>query len=386
VLHLVKADRALGAKLLVHLGEVDERGLYREHGYSSMIEYCLTALRMSEAESYLRIHAARLGRRFPLILELLAEGALNLSAIKLLAQHLTQDNHVVVLDRARGKGKREVELLVAELSPKPDVPASVRKLPAAPSLFAAAPTAAPRACSANATTDACASVPASALEPSATFALQPPRARASSTPLSPGRFKLVLTLDQAAHDNLEQLQELLRHQNPSGDLATIIERALRVLLEREKKQRFGQTSARKQQVARKRAQAKVETGGLPAKANTDEVNVTGKVSESKSQASEAKSRYIPRKIRHEVFARDGGQCTFVSADGRRCQARGFLELHHHEVTFARGGDATAENLRLTCRAHNSLWAERDYGRGFVQSKLREAAVQRSQARSFRSGA
>jgi hypothetical protein len=204
------------------------------------------------------------------------------------------------------------------------------------------------------------------------FAQQPPRARASSTPLSPGRFKLVLTLDQEAHDNLEQLQELLRHQNPSGDLATIIERALRVLLEREKKQRFGQTSARK------RARAKVET----TKNNTDEIDLSGMVSDADAQASEAKSRYIPRKIRAEVFARDNGQCTFVGADGRRCQARGFLEVHHHEVTFARGGEATVENLRVTCRAHNSLWADRDYGRGFMQSKLREAAVRRSQARSF----
>jgi hypothetical protein len=181
-----------------------------------------------------------------------------------------------------------------------------------------------------------------------------------------------------AHDNLEQLQELLRRQNPSGDLATIIERALRVLLEREKKQRFGHTSARK------RAQAKDET----AKPNTDEVNLSGTVSESSAHAnaSEAKSRYIPRKIRAEVFARDNGQCTFVSADGRRCQARGFLEVHHHEVTFARGGEATVENLRVTCRAHNSLWADRDYGRGFMQSKSREAAVRRSQARAVRSGA
>jgi hypothetical protein len=28
---LVKVDRVLSAKLLVHLGEVDARGLYREH-------------------------------------------------------------------------------------------------------------------------------------------------------------------------------------------------------------------------------------------------------------------------------------------------------------------------------------------------------------------
>src|SRR5262245_18306749 len=74
---------------------------------------------------------------------MLAQNELHLSAIKLLAPHLTQANHVGVLARARCKNKRAVELIVAELAPKPDVPSVVRKLPAAraaasPALQAAA--------------------------------------------------------------------------------------------------------------------------------------------------------------------------------------------------------------------------------------------------------
>src|SRR5262245_9427027 len=56
---LVRADQTLHVRLLVHLGEVDARGLYREHAYSSMFAYCVEELRMSEAEAYLRIQAAR---------------------------------------------------------------------------------------------------------------------------------------------------------------------------------------------------------------------------------------------------------------------------------------------------------------------------------------
>ena len=45
---------------------------------------------------------------------------------------------MVVLERARGKSKRAVELIVAELAPKPDVPIVLRKLPdARPSIRAA---------------------------------------------------------------------------------------------------------------------------------------------------------------------------------------------------------------------------------------------------------
>ncbi len=126
---LAHADHALTARLLVHMSEVDIRGLYRERAYSSMFDYCVEELRMSESAAYLRIHAARLGRRFPLVVELLAQGALNLTTIKLIGPQLTADNHVQVLERARGKRKRDIERLVAELAPQPDVPSHMRKLP-----------------------------------------------------------------------------------------------------------------------------------------------------------------------------------------------------------------------------------------------------------------
>jgi hypothetical protein len=118
--HLVKADRALSAELIVHLGEVDARGLYRDLKHSSLYDYCRAALKMSEAEAYLRIVAARTGRRFPLVLERLGEAAVHLSGIKLLAPLLTEENHVQLLDRVRGMKKREIECVVAELAPKPD--------------------------------------------------------------------------------------------------------------------------------------------------------------------------------------------------------------------------------------------------------------------------
>src|SRR4029077_18747917 len=104
---LVLVDQVLGARLLVHLGEVDARGLYREQAYSSMFAYCVDELHMSEAEAYLRIHAARFGRQFPLVLAPLEQGALHLSAIKLLAPLLPASNLVQLPERASGKCKHE---------------------------------------------------------------------------------------------------------------------------------------------------------------------------------------------------------------------------------------------------------------------------------------
>jgi hypothetical protein len=73
---------------------------------------------------------ARAARRFPVILELLASGAVNLTSVRLLAPHLTAENHAAVLESARGKKRAEVEEIVARLAPFPEVPPSIRKLPA----------------------------------------------------------------------------------------------------------------------------------------------------------------------------------------------------------------------------------------------------------------
>jgi hypothetical protein len=230
--------------------------------------------------------------------------------------------------------------------------------------------------------------------------LQPLPARAVSTPLSPGRFKLELTLGQDAHDQLLQLQALFRHQNPSGDLTGIVERALRELLERTMKRRFAQTRASAKHLARPRdaresaGDAQEQRDALGDARDEDEAAPSDTSCEARDDGTPAlmlprdepaeaevavaaehpaslpNSRYVPRKVLREVFARDGGQCAFVSPEGRRCCAREFLEVHHHEP-FARGGEATVENLRLSCRAHNLFLAELDYGRGFMREKISE---------------
>jgi hypothetical protein len=124
-------ERLATAELIALLIELDVRRLYLAEGCSSLFTYCTQVLRLSEHAAYGRIEAARAARRFPVIVDRLAAGDLNLTGISLLAPHLTLANHLEVLEAARHKSKREVEQLVAQLNPKPDVPAIVRKLPEA---------------------------------------------------------------------------------------------------------------------------------------------------------------------------------------------------------------------------------------------------------------
>src|SRR6185295_4531295 len=66
---------------------------------------------------------------------------------------------------------------------------------------------------------------------------------------------------------------------------------------------------------------------------------------------------------------DGEQCTFVDPEGRRCPARGFLELDHVEAR-ARGGSGAASNVRVRCKSHNLRHAEEVFGREHVETKIR----------------
>ncbi len=65
-----------------------------------------------------------------MLLEMLADGRLHLSAIGRLAPHLAEANREAVLGRAANRSQREIEELVAELAPRPNLAAKVRKLPA----------------------------------------------------------------------------------------------------------------------------------------------------------------------------------------------------------------------------------------------------------------
>jgi hypothetical protein len=62
---LARTDRRAVARMVVYVGEVDARGLYRERAYSSMFAFAVAELHMSEAEAFLRILAGRVARQYP---------------------------------------------------------------------------------------------------------------------------------------------------------------------------------------------------------------------------------------------------------------------------------------------------------------------------------
>ncbi len=318
---LVGKSRSVEPELVAHIGEVDERKLFARKGSSSMFAYCTEVLHLSEAEAFLRITTARAARQHPELLEMLKDGRLHLTAIAKLAPHLTQANREEVLARAVHRSKRQIEELVAEIAPKPDVPTVVRKLPERREKI---PT--------NPELELCLGGVVAPL-PSAPKATQP----AQLQPLSPARYKITFTAGAELHEMLGRLKGLMRSSVPDGDIAIIIEDAVREKLERLEARRFGKT-------------------GSPRKS----------LEETETSPS---SRTIPAAVRRAVYARDGNQCCFESEDGRRCNHRDSLEFHH-DNPFGRDGDHSPENIHLVCRTHNLYLAEQDYGKDVIEQYRR----------------
>src|SRR5205085_3070175 len=111
---LTGQDRTTTASLLAHLAEVDARKLYLPAACPSMVHYCVRELRLSEDEAYKRVRAARAGREYPAIFVALAEGRLHLSAVVLLAPHLSPVNASELLSACAGKTRFEIQRLLAQ--------------------------------------------------------------------------------------------------------------------------------------------------------------------------------------------------------------------------------------------------------------------------------
>ena len=351
---LVLDDRRNRASMLRHLAEIDRRKLWAKQGHSSMFGWCVVRFNWSESTAGKRIGAARTARRFPVLFDMVARGDIHLSGIDRLKAHLTPENHRDVLEQAKRKSTRQIEQLVARLAPQPDVPSRIRKLPDR------APTGGEAAAGDGAGSEPqrAADAPGAGERPppdppqGANDTVPPPEAGPSRPerrsrdplPLSPGRYKLQVTLDESAHDQLRQLQDLLAHQIPDGDPAKIIQRALGALLTETKKSKAA---------LRQRPRAPKPT------------------SITRSRAKNPSARPgVPAHIQREVWQRDEGRCAFVGDDGRRCGETRRLEFAHLQP-WAKGGDHSASNISLRCRAHNAYEAERDYGAHFIERKRQQ---------------
>jgi hypothetical protein len=230
-----------------------------------------------------------LGQRLPAVIDALHSGKVHLTGLRLLAPHLTPENHRNVLAEATGKSKNEIEEIVARLAPQPPVPTSIRTVSR--------------------------------------------KHHGRVKPLSPELLHVEFTAPRSFLKLLRQGQALVRHQIKDGDIASVVQLAMREMVAKRMKKKFA---------------------------------VGAKPRASSRKPKNNRSRHIPAATKREVFERDGGRCTFTDARGRRC-GEPVVQFDHIDG-FARTREHRAERMRLLCPAHNQHVANKLYGKAFMDRK------------------
>jgi hypothetical protein len=314
------------ATLLIHLAEYDRRRLSGEEGYPSTFAYCVKCLGYDEGGAYRRVHAARVSKRYPYVLDLIVSGELSLSSLLLLSPVLTDVNSEVLIGAARGKSKRELEAHLASIDPRPSGEDVFRQVPAPP-LWAARAVSADAAPSSMGSLSAAEMVPSIAGESTDLLPASPLHEWQAVMPLSLDRVRVGFDAGTELLRLVDRAKLILRHKYPEGRLEDILREALEVMIERKDPQ--------------KRLGLKEEGELAP---------------EPRYLTAWRGGRYIPARVKRAVWQRDDGRCTWRFDDGALCGSRDALEFDHFRP-FAKGGRSDdARNVRLLCRMHNRMAA------------------------------
>ena len=425
---LLRQSRRVESDLVAHIGEAERRRLYAREAFPSMFAYCTQALRLSEAEAYARITVARASRKHPVLLDMLADGRLHLTGIARLAPHLTAANRSELLERATHKSRRQIEALIADLAPRPDAPALMRRLPertqpptpwgpvavledaglslqlcpdrvelgpltlgtsgdlTAVASGLAAPDAVQQSATARRTV---APLPALACGPDLA---QRPALAQPHTLAQPQTLGQPLTLGQPAPaaaraSGLASVQPLggARYKVQFTASATLHEKLKRLqalmrsqvpdgdlagIIDRAVTEKLERLEARRFAKSRPRT-----SPGASAGASAGPSPGAPRVPAQGPSDTAPPSRHIPAATRRAVYERDGGRCRYFDERGGRCPERDNLEYHHRHP-FGMGGDHGLSNIRLMCPAHNAYLAEHDYGREVTTrwSRSRKSAL------------
>jgi len=308
---LNEQERKLKVKVLLYLREIDRRKLYLEQGYSSMFDFCINYLKYSESTAVRRIKAERALGRSKRIIEMLLSGDMSITGLSKIEPICRPENTEAILEKAAGCSCRELDILKARHFPSEPKPEKVRPVFVKTELKIKSNNGG-RKFTANAE---------------------------AAAPVLEEKYRLEFTVDKETMNKIKRAKSLLSTKYPKGvKLETLFEELLDNYLNNNDPER-----------------------------REDHNNI--KLNKLD------RTRYIPQKIKDLVYRRDGGRCSFVGRNERRCSSTWNLQ-YDHIVPYAKGGDNSPENLRLLCGRHNQLMAEREYGEDKIRKIISGSADRR----------
>lgn len=368
-------ERLATTLLLHHLCEIQRRRLFARFACASLFEYCVKHLQMSESQAARRVNAARALAEFPEIENSLHSGELSLTAVSQAQSFFNKEaqgktpiakcQKREIFDKIVGKSTRETERVLLSHSSQPErhIKEIVR-------------------------------------------------------PISPTWTEIKFAADEELMNDLDRLKEIWSHEMPNPSMADLIKKmAHYCILKLDPLKQAERAQARRlKNQSRKNPTTALETplskdlDGLDESLSTQTDQTHNTASDDSSQSGQSsqplvestsapkstsalmttptrptpapkptpvptlrptrvrkthspttrpssqRSRYIPATVRHTIWLRDQGACTYVDPiTGEQCQSRHRLQIDHIRP-FAKGGENSLENLRLRCLAHNQWHA------------------------------
>ncbi|WP_415061509.1 HNH endonuclease [Bdellovibrio sp.] len=333
---LARTERKITHLVLLHINEMESRRLYADLGYDGMYSYLTKGLGYSESSAYRRLQSARLLIQIPAIADKLESGSLNLSQLTQVQKCLKEE-----IRTSGGKPSNvNTQRILKEIENK------------------------------------------NTFETQKILTLQfnqPPQKSQMIKPQADDSVRLEITFSGEDYTELQKAKELLSHICPNGSWSEIIV----TLAKKFNKAKVGSTKENStQSFAAKKTnrfeeinrQCKIDKGRKIEiiekieKINADEricdeakiANEPKVNNETKSLAKVVptmKRQYISLNIRRELFIRADHRCQFKSRNGKTCGSTYQLQIDHI-FPKALGGVDHPQNLRVLCRSHNLLMAER----------------------------
>jgi hypothetical protein len=253
--------------LILVLQEIDGSRVFAKMGFTSLFQYCVEALGLSESVTANFVTVARKAREVPVLQSAIQEGSLSVSKARKITPILTLANQDEWVEKARTLSSRKLEEEVARAAPGETVRDRIR-------------------------------------------------------PICEDRAELRLGISKTLEEKLKRVQDLeSQRTSRAASFEVSLDAALEVYLERHDPVRRAERILKK-----------------PVKENAAPARVTGHVVQS---------------LKHKVNERDGGRCSHRDSDGKRCENRRWLDIHHIRPR-SEGGLNTLENLVILCSAHHKM--------------------------------
>ncbi|WP_374079002.1 HNH endonuclease [Bdellovibrio bacteriovorus] len=300
---LVRTERKITHLVLLHIAEIESRKIYAEMGYDGMYSYLTRGLGYSEGSAYRRLQSARLLKKVPSISEKIEDGSINLT-------QLTQVQKCIKENTKSGKSvsvEKAIDVL-QKLENK------------------------------------------NSFETQKTLALEmnlPVQSHEKIKPQSDDSIRLEVTLTEEQFRELEKAKNLLSHICPDGSWAEVISTLAKKFNQQKLKGRANNLKEKSKKVDEQTNSTQIVIAARDVVANS---NSCGTVPVRRKYISIYTKRFLLNKADH--------CCEYRNPDtGKRCSSKYLLEVDHvHPVAL--GGTNEINNLRVLCRTHNALAAQK----------------------------